>query len=292
MKHAFLILAHNNLEVIKSLLYQLDDKDFDIFIHINAKVKNFPFTDLEECISIAKLHFVNRVAIGYCDYSMVEGIKMLMKTASESYHDYYHIVSGADMMIKTREKFKRFFELHKGMEFVGFSKNYVEERVRYKNYFVAKCRQKSRYLSVFFIKIRKMLIAIQRKLHIENIPPYEVRKGSDWYSITHEALIHMLTEEPRFKNYFYRSYCPTEFFAQTILWNSQFKEYLYNYDSVDENNESLRIIDWERGNPYVFKIDDYEELKNSSGMFARKFDEKVDLEIVRKLKYINDREDI
>lgn len=33
----------------------------------------------------------------------------------------------------------------------------------------------------------------------------------------------------------------------------------------------LRYIDWTRGNPYVWKIDDVEELLASNFLFARKF---------------------
>lgn len=290
MKHAFLILAHNNFEVIKSLLHQLDDEDFDIYIHINARVKLFPKSELENSVTKARLFFVERFPIGYCDYSMVDGVKSLMKTASEIYHDYYHLISGADMMIKTRKEFKEFFEKNQGMEFVGFSQDYQEDRVKYRNYFVAKCRQKSHWKSVFFIKLRKLLIELQKKVHFVNHVSYEVKKGPDWYSITHEALVYILEEEPAFMKCFYRSYCPTEFLAQTILWNSPFKKKLYKIESKNENVACVRLIDWERGKPYIYKISDRIEIEKSAAMFARKFDEKTDMQIVTELRYINEKE--
>ena len=45
----------------------------------------------------------------------------------------------------------------------------------------------------------------------------------------------------------------------------------------------MRYIDWDRGNPYVFRIDDYDALMKSDCMFARKFDEKIDKEIIEKI---------
>ena len=48
-------------------------------------------------------------------------------------------------------------------------------------------------------------------------------------------------------------------------------------------NNSLRYIDWKRGNPYVFTLYDYEELINTKCLFARKFDEKISIEIVHEL---------
>ena len=38
----------------------------------------------------------------------------------------------------------------------------------------------------------------------------------------------------------------------------------------------MRYIDWNRGNPYTFTIDDYEELMKSGCLFARKVDIKTE----------------
>ena len=286
MKHAVLILAHNNFSVVKALLEQLDSPNFDIYIHINAKVKSFPEEELKKSVSRAKLKFVKRYKIGYCDYSMVMGVKSLLETASQTYHDYYHLVSGADMMIKKREEFDCFFEENNGKEFVGFSKDYTEERVKYRNFFVAQGRQRSAFLSKLFIKLRKSLITVQKTFGIEykNIPGFETKKGTDWYSITHLAVEYLLKMEPQFKKGFYYTYCPTEFFAQTLLWNSDFRKNLYCNDTISENRQCVRQIDWDRGSPYVYRMSDKDELLNSKEMFARKFDENNDMEIVNFLK--------
>ena len=37
MKHAFLIMAHNNLEILQTLVSMLDDERNDIFLHIDLK---------------------------------------------------------------------------------------------------------------------------------------------------------------------------------------------------------------------------------------------------------------
>ncbi len=37
MKHAFLIIAHNEPEVLAALLRQLDDERNDIYLHIDAR---------------------------------------------------------------------------------------------------------------------------------------------------------------------------------------------------------------------------------------------------------------
>ena len=42
MKHAYLILAHNEFEVLNRLIESLDDVRNDIYIHFDAKVKELP----------------------------------------------------------------------------------------------------------------------------------------------------------------------------------------------------------------------------------------------------------
>ena len=45
----------------------------------------------------------------------------------------------------------------------------------------------------------------------------------------------------------------------------------------------MRLIDWKRGRPYVFRLNDFDEIINSPAMFARKFSSD-EIEIVHKIK--------
>ena len=70
---------------------------------------------------------------------------------------------------------------------------------------------------------------------------------------------------------------------QTILYNSEFRNNLYD-KNYDANFDScFRKIDWKRGNPYVWRNEDFEELKESKCVFARKFDYKTDSQIVERI---------
>lgn len=61
-------------------------------------------------------------------------------------------------------------------------------------------------------------------------------------------------------------------FLHTVVQNSPYKENIVN--------NSLRFIDWERGKPYTFTIEDYDMLIHSPDLFARKFDENIDSDII------------
>lgn len=79
-----------------------------------------------------------------------------------------------------------------------------------------------------------------------------------------------------------------EMFLQTIVYNSSFKDKLYDKDYDDSCLGNQRYIDWKRGTPYTFRNEDFEELINSNCLFARKFNEKIDCKIIdRLLEYVN-----
>lgn len=61
MKHAYLIIAHNEFEVLSRLLQALDDVRNDIYIHFDRKLKEY-FIRKSKCsrISKRKVHFTKR----------------------------------------------------------------------------------------------------------------------------------------------------------------------------------------------------------------------------------------
>lgn len=105
------------------------------------------------------------------------------------------------------------------------------------------------------------------------------RKGTNWFSITDDLARYVLSKKEWIEETFRDSYCCDEVFLQTIVYNSDFQNRLYytETDSVCSNN--LRLIDWTRGRPYVFRMTDKQELLDSPCLFVRKIDEKVDGEL-------------
>ena len=42
MKHAYLILAHNEFVILERLIQAIDDERNDIYIHFDGKLENYP----------------------------------------------------------------------------------------------------------------------------------------------------------------------------------------------------------------------------------------------------------
>ena len=84
----------------------------------------------------------------------------------------------------------------------------------------------------------------------------------------------------------YRSTCcADEMFLQTIIVNSPFADTLPPYAFENDFRACCRYIDWERGTPYTFGNNDYEELIHTGPdyLFARKFDYSAAPEVVDRL---------
>ena len=103
-KHAYLILAHNNFYNLEKLLKLLDDKRNDIYIHIDKKVKNFPFNYFKQLCLTAKIYYTRRINVRWGHQSLVLAELTLFNAAYKKgpYH-YYHLISGADLPLKTQQ---------------------------------------------------------------------------------------------------------------------------------------------------------------------------------------------
>ena len=129
---------------------------------------------------------------------------------------------------------------------------------------------------------RIMVCVIGPRINYENII---FQKGRNWFSITHGLAELVVKEEPWIREIFKKSVCGDELFLQTIARSSEYAEKICNQNTMPEIADT-RFIDWQRGsnnNPYVFRESDYEELKASKALFARKFDLNIDKKIVEKL---------
>ena len=172
-----------------------------------------------------------------------------------------------------------------GKEFIDFDDSVMNDqnfnnRVRYYYLFQDKIGRNKGKIIAILSKIEHYSLKFQKFLKIDRLSsiPLEIHKGAQWFSITHELAVYILSQRRDMKKYFKFSMCSDELLVQTIVWNSQFK------DRITFNN--LRYIDWKRGNPYTFRMADLESLITSNCFFARKFDENIDLEVVETLKTI------
>lgn len=300
MKHAFLIIAHNKWNQLIDLLKQIDSCNHDIFIHIDKKCKNIPIEEINNCVKLSNIEIYSEYKVYWGSFQIVQTEIFLMKKAFEKEYDYYHLLSGMDLIIKSQRYIDDFFEKNKGYEFVHFDTNErlktdkeIERRTKYFHIFTNYRRRYSiKIFNLFFDFLARFSLIVQMFLGIDRrkkFPNDVIKYGSQWFSITNDLVTFILENEKKIYSIFKKSKCADELFVQTLVYNSRFKDSLYNKKFDDDVNANMRLIDIKKrgknGNPYVWTINDKEEIKKSECLFARKFDYEKDKEII---KYIID----
>lgn len=284
-KHAYLIMAHTQPELLKKLLKMLDNERNDIYLHIDSKAKDYPLDEIAAVLQKSKCIFTERTDVKWGSYSQIHCEMVLLKEAVKTEHAYYHLLSGMDLPIKSQEQIFAFFEKYNGLEFVDEDGAAISEaalsRVKYTHKFYGKAGSVKDILGALSVKGQKLL-GVDKTQKYGNII---FQKGRNWFSITHGLAKLVVEKEDWIQEVFGQSVCGDELFLQTVARNSEYAEKICNPNTMPEVPDT-RYIDWKRGsnnNPYVFREDDFEELKNALGLFARKFDLNVDKKIVEKL---------
>lgn len=106
---------------------------------------------------------------------------------------------------------------------------------------------------------------------------FNIYVGSQWFCLSKSHVNYILKfveDNPDFVQFFRHSFIPDEHFFQTIIMNSNLKDEIIN--------DNLRHIVWSEDGcvPIIFSTNEAEFLKKSTKLFARKFDIKIDSNIL------------
>ena len=275
--HAIMIIAHNQFELLEKLILALDDVRNDIFVHIDAKVKDFDFEHFKSLTSHSHVIFTPlRYSVTWGDYSIFECTSELMKCVVDSEnkekpYSYVHLISGVDMPIKSNDYIHNLFNEHYGKEFIHYTDNEVQQlsinRLQYYHFFRSTRNTLTKILSQLVLRVEKLF-----KVNRLKGKDIRVQKGCQWFSITGEFAHYVVDNLDRYKDVFKYTYCCDEVFIQTIFESSPFRDNLYMPNCNNNHDACMRLIDWERGNPYVCRSEDIDLIKSSPCVFARKFE--------------------
>ena len=274
MKHAYLIIAHNEFEVLECLVRALDDVRNDIYIHFDRKLEAYPaFRTRYAGLFV----LTERVDVRWGDLSVVEAEYALFEAACQrGRYEYYHLLSGVDIPLKTQDFIHDFFEKHKGKEFVGYSQGNIDAHITRKvqrYHLFPKHFKETKGWKAFGRKcLRAAFLRLQIVLGIKRNRGLSFKKGSQWVSITHDLMAYLLTQKKQVLDTYHHTFCSDEIFVQTICWNSPFRNRIY--DRFDDGRGCMRMINW-KGNQLIELEDkDYDKLMQSEALFARKFSSK------------------
>lgn len=282
MKHAFIIQAHTQPELLCRVVDRLRADNHYFYIHVDTKSieafnRSSSFNELRNWQNVRCVESAVNVVWG--GFSQIKAtIFLLRKVATDAdvRCDYVHFISGQDYPIVTPTTFDRQFEnspekAWMGMaNFEGFRKWHY--RVDLWFYFDICHHQKSPVWHFL-----KMVNKIQRhlfKIHIRFRPPLKKRLygESSWFSCDAEILqfiVNHLDQHPELEKRFHMTGGADEIFFHYILFNSEYA------DKIKQTN--YRYIDWSEGksSPKTLTLSDLPQIMASDAVLIRKVHEEV-----------------
>lgn len=279
MRNAYLILAHNEFSILRRLVDALDDSRNDIFIHFDRKIGSAPIL---RTFNAGLFILEDRVDVRWGDLSVVEGEYKLFEAATRhGQYDYYHLLSGVDLPLKSQDEINNFLGENSGKQFIGYTLTEITPEVvrkvqRY-HLFPKDFRNSStvkRVLRAGFIKLQE-IVGYKRNRKVD------FKKGSQWVSLTDGFVRYLIEKKPWVMKTFRNTFCSDEIFVQTLCWDSPFRETIY--DTENDGHGCMRCIGWENGELNPWTSADYDKLAASEALFARKFSTAEDPKIIDKV---------
>lgn len=267
MKHAYLIIAHNEFDVLRRLVAALDDARNDVYVHIDRKVKAIPELETKK----SRLYVLdNRIDVRWGHYSQIEAEMLLFETALRNGpYGYYHLISGTHLPLKAQNEIHSFYD---GMQGKNLFSNLRETNHHYQE--ILKVHRVNLFLRNYSsaVKIRaavsqwfwKAVIAIQRVLGISINNDVKFYWANNWCSLTESAVGYLVKEKKTIRRRYRWSFCGDEFFVPTELMKSELAGTVVSSDKLLYGAIG-------RSNASVLTMDDFEGMISSGCIFGRKF---------------------
>lgn len=263
--------------MLRAMVAMLDHPLNDIFIHIDKKIDKKPFQVGKTKWSNV-MYLPNRISVEWGGTSLIDvELRMFEYAFYHGDYSYFHLMSGLDLPLHSQDYIHDFMDnKNNGSEFITVNKEDeellrdLEYKTRYYHFFVRNLSDAQYSFShYFYYYLHAIAVKVQQILGIRRKYPFELKKGSQWVSVTRQFVAYALSKKNYLKKNFRNTLCSDEIFLQTLLWNSSFRKKLHQPE--DKIHGNMRNILWVNHKPYVWKKNDYDYLISSGQLFARKF---------------------
>lgn len=270
MKHAYLIIAHNEFKILEKLVHLLDDSRNDIYLHIDRKVKLIPNIKCQHA-GLYVLNEKERLDVRWGSISQIKVELQLFIIASKNHsYGYYHLISGVHLPIKNQDYIHKFYERCNQQEVLQFMSTNEEEitfKIKRLHLFVNNYLNPNKIIRKIDQLMWVTVLYFEKRLDLYRHCDKYYLKASQWASLTDKAVRFILKNKTDILKEYHHTFCSDEFYLATLL--SRHPEMF----SIKDSHELLKV-QFHRGNPITYTAEAFMELVNSDCLFARKFSEK------------------
>ena len=266
MRHAWLIIAHNEFEVLQQLVSMLDAPESDFYIHFDKKVQKLPdirvgqgrLTVLEE-----------RVDVCWGTVSQIETELLLLAEAHKNgSYGHYHILSGSHLPLKPVSELMTFYNSHTGEEIMRFwekdegDADFKLRRYHYPmRYFKSQTHPVRKRFDAF---IWKAALKFQKVFGIRHHRQCNFKKTDNWLSLSEQGCSYLIEHRNEILKKYRWSFCGDEYFVATELLSSSQNFQIYDC-------QMLLYVEFLGDTPKTFSIAAYPDLQRTAAWWARKF---------------------
>lgn len=274
-KHALIITAYQEIDFLIELLC-VYSKYFFCYVHIDKKTK-LGNSDLKRIEKIPNVKLIQKYKINWGSYKHILAIKDLIVMAVNDRCEYFSVISANMLPVKNPQKIIKFFENNNEKIFMEVrerksmdnEKAYSLFDYRYKAYFfqhIYNLRNPNRLIRRLNGIFEEKCAMLQQKLHIRQNISFDY-KGYVYCHFSRQAaeyLVKYLQENPKYIQELKYCYVGEEFFFQNIWMHSEYQ------DLVVKSALVFDIWSEDRGWPANLELGDWENIKKSKYLFARK----------------------
>ena len=272
MRVAYIVSAYKLPDQLTRLLRRLDDGETTVVVHVDRKTSAATYRRMREgAATVSDARFVDRHVCHWGGFGHVratlKGIDRLLEDGVA--FDYVALLTGQDYPLRSSPSLARFFADAGGATYM---RHFPLPQPAWDGR-----GGLDRFESWHLIGPRPLRLRIPRRRRIPGgLEPYG---GSPYWFLPRPVVQYVkdyVDAHPEYVRFFERVLIPDEIFFQTLVMNSPYRDTV-----VDAN---LRYIDWSTDpGPAILGIGDLAKLTSSGMLFARKFDQTVDREILDRL---------
>jgi Core-2/I-Branching enzyme len=280
MKIGYIITAHTLPDHLVRLVRRLESDDARFFIHVDRRAPDGVMSAVDRDLAgRADVQLVRRHRVQWASFSqlqaVLEGVYALLAWPERI--DYGVLLTGQDYPLRAPAAIESTLADAAGRSFMVYrpSAGRFLERVTRWHWHGEILGRRARVPNRFVpLKVRRSLP--------NGLAPYT---GFAHWCLSRECLEYVAMCNPELTRFFRWSSSPDETYFQTILMSSPLADTLVNDD--------LRYVDWSDGgaSPRVLTSWDLERMLRSSALFARKFDPRVDPNVIDALDAHIDHDD-
>lgn len=296
MKLACIVLAHRGPRQVARMLSCLRHSDVRMYLHVDRRVDLHPFEQALGGFGLEEVTLLPRHATPWGGIGAVDAQLGGLERALEDGCDYFVLLSGQDFPIhpvdRIVERLAAAPELSHVRHFPLPDERWAYGgRMRTEFYTFELFGRMETHIPAGEPKelswkgtLLNHLLGFRSALLPERrFPPYvEPYGGWSWWNLSREAaeyVIDFVARHPDYRAFHRHTLSADEIFVHSILMGTGFP------GAERVANEDLRFLEWrpDGKHPRILVSDDLPDIMASEALFARKFDDGVDEEVIRRL---------